>query len=222
MIRFLSSAVLTLLLALPVAGAERRSLEATVVGVADGDTITVLDSNKLQHKIRLDGIDAPEKGQPFGERAKQSLSAFVYGKNVTLEWSKVDRYGRFVATVRVAPPGACAPDAPCNAMLNVNLAQIEAGLAWHYKQFEREQSPADRKTFAMAEEQARAQRIGLWVDPAPVQPWEWRHGPSTGPIKKSRADICHAPDMPTYPSVKKFTPFATLEECLESGGRVPR
>ena len=132
----------------------------------------MLDSNKLRHKIRLDGIDAPEKGQPFGERSKQSLSGWVYGKTVSLEWSKVDRYGRFVATVRVAPPGACAPGAPCNAMLNVNLAQIEAGLAWHYKEFEREQTAVDRKTFAMAEERARASNV--WV--SGLDPFPCRHG----------------------------------------------
>ena len=192
------------------------------MGVADGDTITVVDSNKLRHKIRLDGIDAPEKGQAFGERSKQALSDWVFGKTVSLEWSKVDRYGRFVATVRVAPPGACAPGVTCTVMLNVNLAQIEAGLAWHYKAFEREQTPADRKAFALAEQQARAQRVGLWADPEVVQPWEWRHGPSSGPVKKSRNNICHAPDMKTYPSVQKFTPFAKLEDCIASGGRVPR
>jgi len=74
-----------------------QSFEGRVVAVADGDTLTVLDSKKLQHKIRVAGIDAPEKGQPFGDRSKQSLSRAVMGKDVRIEWNKQDRYGRYVA-----------------------------------------------------------------------------------------------------------------------------
>jgi hypothetical protein len=94
-----------------------QTVEARVVGVADGDTVTVLNSNNIQHKTRLAGIDAPEKGQPFGDRSKQSLSRAVIGKPVRVDWSKQDRYGRLVGKVWVSSPDmACArtsaPDCP--------------------------------------------------------------------------------------------------------------
>jgi endonuclease YncB( thermonuclease family) len=149
-----------------------RSLEVRVVGVADGDTITVRDPNGPQRRIRLSGIDAPERGQAFGERSRQSLAGWVFGREVTIQWSRLDRHGRIVAKVLIAPPGECAP--PCTARIDVNLAQVEAGMAWHYRQFEQQQQPADRLAYAAAEMQAREQRIGLWRDPNPVPPWEWR------------------------------------------------
>ena len=71
--------------------------------VADGDTITVLDASKVQYKIRLSGIDAPEKAQPFGDRSKQNLARMVFNKDVSIEWSKQDRYGRIVGKVMVQP-----------------------------------------------------------------------------------------------------------------------
>src|SRR5512145_2571370 len=87
-----------LLVAVSAQGAE---LEGKVVGVSDGDTVTVLDATRTQHKVRVAGIDAPEKGQDFGQRSKESLSGLVFGKTVRLEWSKEDRYGRKVAKVWV-------------------------------------------------------------------------------------------------------------------------
>ena len=89
-------------------------------GVSDGDTITVLDDAKTQHKIRFAGIDAPEKGQAFGERSKQSLSALVFQKRVEARCHKKDRYGREVCAVFVS-------------LRDVGLEQIHAGMAWHYK-----------------------------------------------------------------------------------------
>ncbi|MEY2855680.1 MAG: hypothetical protein RL030_2812, partial [Pseudomonadota bacterium] len=183
-----------------------QELEVKVVAVADGDTITVLDSNNLKHRIRLAGIDAPEKGQPFSERSKQALSELVHDRTVRIQWSKTDAYGRFVAKVFVEGG-------------DVNLAQVDAGLAWHYKQFEKEQSASDRKAYAAAEHQARARHIGIWSQPDPVPPWDLRHGVAGGEVRKSRNDICHAPGMSSYSSVRKFEVFATLEDCLKSGGR---
>ena len=144
-----------------VTAANADQVQGRVVGVADGDTVTVLDDRKVQHKVRLAGIDAPEQGMPYGQRSKQYLSNLVFGKTVTLEGDKVDRYGRTVAKV----------------LLNgrdVNLAQIAAGMAWHYKKYEREQSPADRQSYAAAEAEARAAKLGLWRDAAPLPPWEFR------------------------------------------------
>jgi endonuclease YncB( thermonuclease family) len=158
-----------------LAAGEGNQFEARVVDVADGDTVTVLDSNNVQHKIRLAGIHAPEKGQPFADRSKQGLSWAVMGKPVRVEWSRQDRYGRLVGKVWVSSPDmACArtaaPDCPKN--LDVNRAQLSVGLAWHDKEYEREQSPEDRAAYAFEENEARARRVGLWSEPDPVAPWD--------------------------------------------------
>lgn len=138
------------------------SLTGKVVGVSDGDTITVLDSSKTQHKIRLSGIDAPEKAQPFGQRSKEHLSDLVFGKQVTIEGDKIDRYQRQVGKVVVGG-------------VDANLEQIKSGFAWHYKVYEKEQPVADRATYSSAEQLSRTKRIGLWNDKNPTPPWEWRH-----------------------------------------------
>jgi endonuclease YncB( thermonuclease family) len=140
-----------------------ETLVGKVVSIADGDTITVLDGSRTQHKIRLAGIDAPEKAQPFGQRSKELLSTLVFGKSVQVETEKLDRYGREIGKVLVDGRDA-------------NLAIVMAGLAWHYKKYESEQSPSDRLLYASAEEEARTRRAGLWKDPAPIPPWDWRKG----------------------------------------------
>lgn len=139
------------------------TLTGKVVGVSDGDTITVLDANKVQHKIRLAGIDAPEKKQPFGDRSKQHLSDLVFAKDVTVEWDKTDKYGRTIG--KVIADGK-----------DVNLEQIRSGFAWHYKQYQGEQSPIDRSVYSAAEIEAISHRSGLWRDPKPTPPWDFRHG----------------------------------------------
>lgn len=125
----------TLLLATSAYAAE---IQGTVVAVSDGDTITVLTPAKKQHKIRLLGIDAPEKEQPFGRKSKFSLSDMVYLKEVTVQTDKQDRYKRDLGKVML-----CEKD--------INLEQIKAGMAWHYKQYQRDQTPEDRKLYADAE-----------------------------------------------------------------------
>ena len=147
--------------------ADADTLKGKVISVADGDTITVLDDTRTEHKIRLAGIDAPEKGQAFGQVSKQSMVKLVAGQTVAVDWSKSDKYGRKVGKV----------------LLNgqdINLEQIHRGLAWHYKQYQREQSPADQQTYTDAENSAKEQVIGLWHDPAPVAPWDFR--------KRSKSD----------------------------------
>ena len=168
----------TLLLLLLVASAQAasESFEAKVIGVSDGDTITVRIANAPPYTIRLSGIDSPEKKQPFGNRSKQNLSQLVFGKPVRVEWSKKDKYGRLVGKVLVAT-GACARP-PCAAALDVNLAQIAAGFAWHYRQYKNEQSKQDRSVYEAAEQHARENKRGLWSDAHPVPPWEWRHDSS--------------------------------------------
>ena len=161
------------------AGVGAAELHGKVVGVSDGDTITVLDDLRTPHKVRLAGIDAPEKSQPYGTQAKEHLSALVFGKPVTVTWHKQDRYRRVIGLVRLAVPGACGrPD--CASVDDVGLAQIESGLAWHYKQYQSEQTLQDRQRYAGAELEARARREGLWKDAHPVPPWEFRSSHRAG------------------------------------------
>lgn len=150
-----------LLLVLALTPASADILVGTVVAVADGDTITLLDDSKVQHKIRLAGIDAPEGKQPFGHRAKEQLSDLVFGKTVQVEIGKMDRYGRQIGKVMTDGRDA-------------NQAMVAYGMAWHYKKYQTEQAPSDRLLYASAEEDARAGRVGLWRDPVPVAPWDWR------------------------------------------------
>ncbi|MFZ2540912.1 MAG: thermonuclease family protein [Gallionella sp.] len=148
----------TLIVANPSAA---DTLQGRVVGIADGDTVTVLDVSNTQWKIRLMGIDAPEKKQAFGNKSKESLSALVFNKQVTVEYSKKDRYGRTVGKIMVDG-------------IDANLEQIKVGLAWHYKQYQNEQSVQDQAAYAQAEDQARAETRGLWGDAEPTPPWDWR------------------------------------------------
>lgn len=139
------------------------NLTGRVVGLTDGDTVTVLDERNVQHKIRLSGIDAPEKRQDYGSRSRQHLASLVFNKNVSVIGDKRDRYGRVLGKVVVNGNDA-------------NLAMVSAGLAWHYKRYEKEQSVSDRRAYAEAELAARAERRGLWQMPNPVPPWDFRRG----------------------------------------------
>lgn len=138
-----------------------ETLTGRVVGIADGDTLTLLDTSKTQHKIRLAGIDSPEKGQPFGQHCKKSLSDLAYDRVATVESTKLDRYGRVIGKVLIDDR-------------DVNLEQIRVGCGWHYKKYQNEQSLEDRLSYNSAEESARASRVGLWADKDPVPPWDWR------------------------------------------------
>ena len=145
----------------PATSSGDQTLTGRVVSIADGDTVTVLDATNTQHRIRLQGIDAPESHQAFGSRSKQNLSDLVFGKEITILYSKTDQYGRLVGKIIVEGK-------------DVNLAQVKAGLAWHYKEYQREQTPEDRELYARAEDEARAQHRGLWQDSNPVEPSQFR------------------------------------------------
>jgi endonuclease YncB( thermonuclease family) len=142
--------------------AQAEVLVGTVVGVSDGDTITVLDADKTEHKIRLMGIDAPEKSQAFGSASKQALSNYIYQKEVTVDYKKLDKYKRIVGKVILDKQDIC-------------LAMISDGTAWHYKDYEKEQSKADRDLYSQAELKAREVKIGLWQDANPVAPSAFRN-----------------------------------------------
>lgn len=133
------------------------TLVGKVVAIADGDTVTVLDRNNRQHRIRLAGIDAPERKQPYYQASRQHLAKLAFGRQVTVDWSKTDRYKRIVGNVNVAGE-------------DVGLLQVRAGYAWWYRDYAREQSPDDRVRYEAAELDARRLRRGLWQDAAPVEP----------------------------------------------------
>ena len=133
-----------------------------VVGVADGDTLTLLDADQRQHIIRLDGIDAPEKAQPFGQASKRNLSALAFDREATAACNKVDRYKRNVCRVTVDEADLC-------------LEQLRAGLAWVFTKYARELAVQRRTDYIGAEQSARTEQRGLWRDAEPVPPWEWRH-----------------------------------------------
>jgi endonuclease YncB( thermonuclease family) len=128
---------------------------AKVVSVHDGDTLTVLVERK-QVKVRLTDIDAPELKQPFGTRSRQSLAELCFGKIASLDVRGQDRYRRTIAQVT------------CGG-LDANAEQVRRGYAWTYTRF----APPGSPLHAMQDE-ARAAQRGLWSDPAPVPPWNWR------------------------------------------------
>ena len=130
-----------------------------VIKIADGDTITVLDRYKVQHRIRLTGIDAPERKQAFGSRSKQSLGKLVFSKTVTVKTNKRDRYGRVLGKILINGT-------------DINKEQIRRGMAWHG--YLRDQTAADRIAYADIEKNARKEQRGLWVNPNPMPPWKWR------------------------------------------------
>ena len=158
------------------------TLQGKVVSVTDGDTVQIqVEADKAPLKVRLDGIDAPEKKQAFGEKSKYALSYLVYGKEVTLEKTGEDRYGRTLGIIKVDG-------------VNANSKMIEYGWAWHYKEYNKDERLAE------LEANAREQKRGLWLDAtAPVPPWDYRKGvdeaklaeakpmPETKPVAKPKA-----------------------------------
>jgi endonuclease YncB( thermonuclease family)/methylphosphotriester-DNA--protein-cysteine methyltransferase len=191
-------------------------IEGKVVRVADGDTITVLDNENKQHRIRFQGIDAPESKQSFGQKSKQSLSDLVFGKQVTVIYSKMDKYRRVVGKVMLDGK-------------DINIEQIKAGLAWHYKKYEDEQPPEDRVSYAKAEQEARAAKRGLWQEPNPTPPGEYRQKvkidrwgpppPEGTVIGNKNSKKYHRPDCPGYRDIAERNRvfFKTVAEAEAAG-----
>jgi endonuclease YncB( thermonuclease family) len=136
--------------------AHGETINGRVVGVSDGDTLTVLDASNTQFKIRLAAIDAPEKAQAFGQRGKQKLSDLCFGKTISINVLSMDRYGRGVGDV------VCAS-------INANQAMIESGLAWVYRKYDK-----GHEYLYAIEKEAKNARRGLWTDTNPIAPWDWR------------------------------------------------
>lgn len=126
-----------------------------VIAIKDGDTISIL-YNRQKLTVRLEHIDCPEKGQPYGARAKQFISDSCFGKTVTVTGTRFDRNKRLIAVVTTV------------AGTNINKALVAAGLAWHYRQYSTDSS------YSLLENKARQQRKGLWGDTQPSPPWLWR------------------------------------------------
>lgn len=171
-------AIFGLVMIVPDAKAE--TLFGVVVGVTDGDTATVLDSDNSQHEIRLFAIDAPETSchakkasayddscqetsQPFGKAAKKSLASMIYGQQVNVELQPGNSYGREVGTIWAGN-------------INANLEQVRRGYAWMWRQYaKRGMLPEEYKEMDEAEKSARDHNLGLWSEPHPQEPWEFRH-----------------------------------------------
>ena len=153
---------IALALALTTHGLRAERLEGHVLGVTDGATITVLNARHQHLRVRIAAIDAPARGQPFFKRSQDNLTKLVRRREVIVEWHKKDRYGRLVGTVFIKK----GPD--------VGLEQVRAGLAWWYRDDATEQPKSEREAYGAAEKSARELKLGLWADPSPVPPWEWR------------------------------------------------
>ena len=149
---------ISLLLALiTVSAAFAQRFPVKVVGVSDGDTFTVINRDNLQLKIRVYGIDAPEKNQAYGNKSKQALSSLIFGKSIEIDVQTQEKWGRFVAKV-YTPDGK-----------DVALLMLQTGMAWHYTRFDKTPS------YAKAQEAAKKANKGLWADKSPVAPWDFRH-----------------------------------------------
>lgn len=169
-LRSLSAVLVLALLIFPPIHAD--TLVGKVVRILNGDTVEVLDAQKRTHRLRLAGIDASESKQPFGTTTKRALSTLVGGDAVTVEWHKRDRYARLVGKLMVDGR-------------DVTLALVGAGYAWWYREYAGEQAPGDRRLCEAAEKAARSDGVGLWSDPRPIAPWDWRGGGKAVPAKPS-------------------------------------
>lgn len=132
------------------------AIEVKVVAITDGDTVKVLTPEKKEIKVRLAGIDAPEKKQAFSEKSKQALSEKVFGKTVDLKEEGKDRYGRTIGTLTLEGR-------------NINREMVAEGWAWWFEKY----APRDT-VLRDAEAAARKQKMGLWAEPMPIPPWEFR------------------------------------------------
>jgi endonuclease YncB( thermonuclease family) len=161
LVKAVPALILAMVLMLASQNVFAQTLLGEVISVADGDTVTVLDSSKRQHRVRLAGIDAPEKRQAFGNRSRQALVAMVFRQQVVVEYQKTDRYDRLIGVVFFKN-------------VDVNRELLDLGMAWHYKAYQSEQSAGDRLSYSKAESTAREKEVGLWQDKSPTPPWDFR------------------------------------------------
>lgn len=127
-----------------------------VIGISDGDTFTCINDDNLQLKIRINGIDAPEKRQAFGNKSKEFLSSLIFGKKISIDVQSKDGYGRYIAYV-YSPEGK-----------DVALLMLHEGMAWHFTKYD------NSKVYSDAENVARKAKRGLWTESSPIAPWDFR------------------------------------------------
>ena len=179
---------------LSTAVATTQTLEGRVVGVSDGDTAIVLTSDKKQVKVRLIEIDAPEKKQAFGQQSKKSLSDICFKKPVVALEKGKDKYRR--SLVRLYCDG-----------VDANAEQVRRGMAWAYQKYLTDQS------IDGLEKEARKKKVGLWVDPNPVAPWDFRHPkiPATTPAR-----FLNIPSSETF-SCEGINAYCnSMKSCVEA------
>mgnify|MGYP001590832047 FL=1 len=146
----------------------RADFTAKVQRVVDGDTVHVIDKAGKKFKVRLTGIDAPEKNQPYGLAATYKLTEILINKLVLLKSKPnngkpytIDRYKRVLAKIILDGK-------------DINLSQVLRGYAWHFKRYQKQQSPSDRELYSEAEIDAKKNELGLWEEKNPIAPWKWR------------------------------------------------
>jgi endonuclease YncB( thermonuclease family) len=177
-----------------------------VVEVRDGDTLIVKAKDKNLYEIRLQGIDAPENGQPFTTEARAALSNMVLDKNVLVLIQKKDALGRYVGAVY-------------RKGVDVGLAMISSGMAWHYKVFANEQTAKDRQAYSAAEEEARSRSIGLWAAKDAEPPWDWGKRVKTAAVVKPAQSVSSAPSG-TAKREYKLGPMGGCYYLKEDGRKV--
>lgn len=161
-----------------------KRIDGRVVRVSDGDTVTVLDASKTQHKIRLLDIDAPESKQAFGQKCKDHLASFIAGQTVRVTWKEKDQYGRVLGTIWVQQFAAKNEGAP--TWLNVNLQMVKDGYAWAYHY-------TKTPEYLAAMRAAKDAKRGLWVDPHALDPWAFRKAKRDAQkAKKAQGVVPHA------------------------------
>jgi micrococcal nuclease len=133
-------------------------LHGKAVRIIDGDTFDLLTDGKKVRRVRLFGIDCPERGQPFYGAAKEELGILMGGAGLNVHIVNTDRYGRSVCIVKTEKG------------TNVNESLLKTGLTWHYSHYDH------NPEWTKLEQQARRARIGIWSDPHPIAPWIWKHG----------------------------------------------
>jgi endonuclease YncB( thermonuclease family) len=199
-----------LLFTFTITSVQAETIQGKVVHIADGDTLTVLTSSNQQVKIRLAGIDTPEKAQPFGNKAKQALATLAFQNYVTVDVETKDRYGRSVGKITVNGT-------------DVNAELVKQGMAWVYRKYTN-----DQKLYALEAEAKQAKR-GLWSSEHPIEPWLWRKGKRTvenNPsmvkgmiIGNKNSHIYHLSECQSYYAVsEKNRVLFTNEELAKANG----
>jgi len=184
--------VIAYLLAFPASTATANEWQGTVVGVSDGDTITVLSQQKRQVKVRLVEIDAPEKKQAFGQQSKKSLSNICYKKPVIVHEKGKDKYRRTLARLN------------CGG-IDANAEQVRRGMAWAFTKYLTDPAIAD------LEKAARESKTGLWSQPNPIAPWDFRH-----PERLQAAKIASIPASETFSCEGRNARCKSMKSCAEA------